>query len=69
MLDFSRYTEVGKTTNTVTYTLESDPDVLLIVPLAGTKDNAKDAHENAAFIGLFDSVDKAIDWLKTMRPQ
>ena len=137
MKDFSQYKEVGKTTNTVTYTLESDPDILLIVPVEGTKDNAKDAHENVVFINtyartlgrpigsivimanmlaqepearraygeiplelaygaglvvtsalsralgsffigltrpivpikLFDSVDKAIDWLKTMRPQ
>lgn len=28
------YKEVGKTTNMVVYTLESDPDVLIIVPRA-----------------------------------
>lgn len=137
MRNFSQYKEIGKTTNTVVYTLESDPDILLIVPREGTMDNAEDARENVAyfhdyarrlgkpcgnvvimanmlgqdpearrayqemdtdlfyggalvvenalsralgsfFIGLtrphvptrlFDSVDKAIEWLKTMRPK
>lgn len=137
MKDFSQYKEVGKTTNTVVYTLESDPDILIIVPREGTMDNVKDARENVAFfhsyarsVGkpcgsvvilanllsqdaearrvyqewdtdlfyggglvvedalsralgsfflglsrpnvptrLFDTVDKAIEWLKTMRPK
>jgi hypothetical protein len=119
------------------YTLESDPDFVLIVPLEGTMDNARDAHENvdfmhqyahslgkpigvvvimanmlsqdaearraygevdpklsygaalvvenalsralgSFFVGLtrpavptklFDSIEKGIEWLKTMRPQ
>jgi hypothetical protein len=117
--------------------LESDPDILIIVPREGTMDNVKDARENVAFfhsyarsVGkpcgsvvilanllsqdaearrvyqewdtdlfyggglvvedglsralgsfflglsrpnvptrLFDTVDKAIEWLKTMRPK
>jgi hypothetical protein len=137
MKDFSQYKEVGKTTNTVVYTLESDPDILIIVPREGTMDNAKDARENVVyfhsyarslgkpcanvvimahmlsqdaearrayqemdtnlfyagglvvedalsralgsfFVGLsrprvptrlFDSVGKAIEWIKTMRPK
>lgn len=137
MKDFSQYKEVGKTTNTVVYTLESDPDILIIVPREGTMDNVKDARENVAyfhtyarslgkpcasvvimanllsqdtearrvyqewdtdlfyggglvvedglsralgsfFLGLsrpnvptrlFDTVDKAIEWLKTIRPK
>jgi hypothetical protein len=137
MKDFSQYKEVGKTANTVVYTLESDPDILIIVPGEGTMDNAKDARENVLyfhnyarslgkscgsvvimanmlsqdaearrayqemdtdlfyagglvvedalsralgsfFVGLsrpkvptrlFDTVDKAIEWLKTMRPK
>ena len=137
MGDFSKYHKVGKTTNTVTYTIESDPDILIIVPLEGTMDTAQDARENVAyyheyarslgrpigsvvimsnmlaqepearrayagidpklvfgaglvvesalsralgsfFVGLsrpaaptklFDSVDNAVEWLKTMRPK
>lgn len=49
MRDFSHYKEVGKTTNTVVYIAESDPDILIIVPREGTVDNAKDARENVAF--------------------
>lgn len=49
MRDFSQYKEVGKTTNTVVYTPESDPDILIIVPREGTIDNVKDAQENVAF--------------------
>lgn len=137
MRDFSHYKEVGKTTNTVVYVAESDPDILIIVPREGTLDNAQDARENVAyyheyarslgrkigsavimsnmlsqepearrayteidphlvyggalvvesalsralgsfFVGLtrpvvptklFDSVENAIEWLKTMRPK
>lgn len=49
MKDLSQYNEIGKTTNTVTYSLKTEPDILLIVPLEGTMDNAKDAQENVAF--------------------
>ena len=49
MKDFSQYKEVGKTTNTVVYTLESDPDILIIVPREGTIDTVKDARENVTF--------------------
>jgi len=49
MRDFSQYKEIGKTTNTVIYIAESDPDIIIIVPGAGTMDNAKDARENVAF--------------------
>jgi hypothetical protein len=49
MRDFSQYKQVGKTTNTITFTTESDPDILVIVPKEGTMDNAKDAQENVAF--------------------
>lgn len=137
MKDFSQYTEVGKTTNTVVYIAESDPDILIIVPREGTMDNAEDARENVAFFHnyarslrrpcgsvvimanmlsqdaearrayqeidtnlfyagglvvedalsralgsfflglsrpnvptrLFDTIDKAIEWIKTMRPK
>lgn len=137
MKDFSQHKEVGRTTNTVVYITESDPDILIIVPREGTMDNARDARENvdyfhsyarslgrpcgsvvimanmlsqdaearrayqemdtnlffggglvvedalsralsSFFIGLsrpqvptrlFDSVDKAIAWLKTLRPK
>jgi hypothetical protein len=137
MKDFSEYKEVGMTTNTVIYIVESDPDILIIVPREGTIDNVKDAQENVTyfhsyarsvgrpcasvvilanllaqdaearqvyqewdtslffagalvvenalsralgsfFLGLsrpnvptrlFDTVEKAIEWLKTMRPK
>src|SRR5512142_582445 len=46
MKDFSRYREVGRTTNTVVYIGEADPDILIIVPQEGTIDNVKTAHEN-----------------------
>ena len=137
MRDFSHYKEIGKTTNTVVYITESDPDILIIVPLEGTMDNGRDARENVAyyheyarnfgkpigsvvimsnmlgqepearrayteidpklvyggalvvenalsralgsfFVGLtrpktptklFDTIENAIDWLKTMRPR
>jgi len=49
MRDLSRYKEIGKTTNTVVYIAESDPDILLVVPREGTMDNYKDAHENVLF--------------------
>lgn len=49
MRDFSHYKEVGKTANTVVYIVESDPDILIIVPRAGTMDNVKDARENVEF--------------------
>jgi hypothetical protein len=49
MKDFSQYKEIGSTTNTVVYIAESDPDILIIVPRAGTIDNAKDARENVEF--------------------
>jgi hypothetical protein len=49
MIDTSKYKEVGKTTNTVVYIEESDPDIIIIVPRAGTMDNARDARENVAF--------------------
>jgi hypothetical protein len=32
MKDFSQYKGVGKTPNTVVYTLAADPDILIIVP-------------------------------------
>ncbi len=137
MQDFSHYKEIGKTTNTVVYIAESDPDIMIVVPRQGTIDTGKDARENVAyyqeyartlgrpcgsvvimsnmlsqdaearrayteidpnlvyggalvvqsslsralgsfFIGLtrpkvptklFDSVENAVEWLKTMRPQ
>ncbi len=50
MRDYSQYKEIGKTTNTVTYTIETDPDILIIVPLKGTIDNARDARENVALV-------------------
>lgn len=49
MRDFSQYKEVGKTTNTVVYIAETDPDILIIVPREGTMDNGKDAHENVMY--------------------
>ena len=49
MKDLSRYKEIGRTTNTVIYTSESDPDILVIVPREGTMDNAEDARENVAY--------------------
>jgi hypothetical protein len=47
--DFSRYKKIGDTTNTEIYIAESDPDILIIVPREGTKDNFKDACENVAY--------------------
>lgn len=49
MQDFSRYKKIGDTTNTEIYIAESDPDILIIVPREGTKDNFKDACENVAY--------------------
>ena len=49
MQDFSHYKEVGKTSNTVVYIAESDPDILIVVPREGTMDNGKDARENVAY--------------------
>ena len=49
MNDFSRYKEVGRTTNTVVYIAESDPDILIVVPQEGTMDNARTAHENVDY--------------------
>ena len=47
--DFSRYKKIGETTNTEVYIAESDPDILIIVPREGTKDNRTDAAENVAY--------------------
>jgi hypothetical protein len=49
MKDFSQFKEVGKTTNTVVYIAESDPDIMIVVPREGTMDTARDAQENAAY--------------------
>ena len=49
MKNFSQYKEIGRTTNTVVYIAESDPDILIIVPREGTMDNAEDARENVAY--------------------
>jgi hypothetical protein len=49
MRDFSQYKEIGRTTNTIVYIAESDPDILIVVPREGTMDNAKDAQENVAY--------------------
>jgi hypothetical protein len=49
MKDFFQYKEVGKTTNTIVYIAESDPDIMIVVPREGTMDTAKDAQENAAY--------------------
>jgi hypothetical protein len=49
MKDFSQYKEVGRTTNTIVYVAESDPDIMIIVPSEGTMDNSKDARENVAY--------------------
>jgi len=49
MKDFSQYREIGRTTNTMVYIAESDPDILIIVPLKGTMDTGRDARENVAF--------------------
>jgi len=49
MKDFSQYKEVGRTTNTIVYVAESDPDIIIIVPREGTMDNAKDARENVEY--------------------
>ena len=49
MKDFSSYKEIGKTTNTIVYMAESDPDIMIVVPREGTMDTARDAQENAAF--------------------
>jgi hypothetical protein len=50
MRDYSHYKVIGKSANAEMYTLESDPDILMIVPLEGTMDNAKDAYENVSFV-------------------
>jgi hypothetical protein len=49
MQDFSRYKKIGETANTEVYIAESDPDILIIVPREGTKDNFEDATENVAY--------------------
>jgi hypothetical protein len=49
MKDFSKYREIGSTTNTVVYTVDSDPDILIIVPREGTIDTVEDARENVAY--------------------
>lgn len=49
MNDFSKYKEVGQTVNTIIYIAESDPDIIIVVPRKGTKDNAKDARENVEY--------------------
>ncbi len=48
-MDLSQYKQIGKTTNTIVYIAESDPDILIIVPREGTMDNSKDARENVAY--------------------
>jgi hypothetical protein len=47
--DFSHYKEIGRTTNTVIYIAESDPDILIVVPREGTMDTGKDARENVTY--------------------
>jgi hypothetical protein len=47
--DFSRYKKIGDTANTEVYIAESEPDILIILPREGTKDNRKDAYENVAY--------------------
>ncbi len=47
--DFSRYKKIGDTANTEIYIAESDPDILIVVPREGTKDNFEDASENVAY--------------------
>ncbi len=137
MRDFSKYKEFQRTASMAAYTIESDQDILIIVPKEGMMDTPKSASENVAllynyarslgrpccavvimdnvlsqdaearrayqeidpklvfaaglvvrsplaralgsfFIGLarpiaptklFDSVEKAIEWLRTMRTQ
>jgi len=49
MTDFSKYKEVGHTTNTAIYIAESDPDIIIIVPREGTMDTGRDARENVAY--------------------
>ena len=49
MRDFSQYKEIGKTTNSIVYIAESDPDILIIVPPEGTVDTIQDARENVAY--------------------
>lgn len=49
MRDFSHYKEIGRTTNTIVYIAESDPDILIVVPVEGTMDNGRDARENVAY--------------------
>jgi hypothetical protein len=49
MKDFSQYRKIGSTTNTVVYTIDSDPDILIIVPREGTIDTVEDARENVAY--------------------
>jgi hypothetical protein len=50
MKDFSKYKEIGKTRNSVIHVLDSDSDIIIVVPFIGTKDNVKDASEIAAFM-------------------
>ncbi len=50
MTNFADYTEIGKTTNAVIYIADADPDILIIVPEAGTMDTARDAREMVAHL-------------------
>ncbi len=50
MMDVSQYKEVGRTQAVICYIGESDPDILVSVPMAGTKDTAVSAREYVAFL-------------------
>jgi hypothetical protein len=49
MKDFSKYKQVGRTSSSIMYTAESDPDILITVPQEGTRETVKDAHDVVAF--------------------
>ncbi len=53
MRDYSRYKEIGKTKNTIVYTTETDPDILIIVPPEGTVDSVEDAQQNVDFLNNY----------------
>lgn len=44
--DFSAYKQVDVTSNTVLYVPDTDPDILIVVPLEGTLDTGEDARQN-----------------------
>lgn len=137
MRDFSKYKEISKTSSLTVYVVETDPDILITVPVEGLKETPQNAHDNVEFLydyerttgkpcsaivimdnllsqeaesrrayqeidprrvyaaalivgsplaralgsffiglsrpvaptKLFDSVEKAVEWLKTMRPE